>query len=79
MNWLGMRVSHGIHPLLPVRMLVTLPYYLWTLEGMAMGLPPKILFGFELDDAHAWSEVSLASPRTSSTAVTILDVVCFLR
>jgi len=39
-----------------------------------MGLPPRILFGFELDDAYAWSQVSLAGPRTSSTPVTILDV-----
>lgn len=36
---------------------------------MTMGLPPKILFGFELDDANAWSQVSppVAGPRTNST------------
>ena len=27
---------------------------------MAMGAAPKILFGFELDHTHAWSQVSLA-------------------
>jgi hypothetical protein len=29
----------------------SLPHHLRTLEGMEMGPPPKILFGFELDDA----------------------------
>jgi hypothetical protein len=51
MNWLEMRVRHGIRPLLPVLiMLVILPHHLWILEGMAMDPPPKILFDFEIDD-----------------------------
>jgi hypothetical protein len=70
-----MRVSHDI----PVRMLVILPHRLLTMEGIVMDPLPKILFGFELDHAHAWSQVSLSSPCTSSTVVTILDVVVFLR
>jgi hypothetical protein len=56
-----------------------IPHHLQTSEGMVMGPPPKILFGFELDHTHSSSLVSLAGPRTSSTAVTILDVVYFLR
>ena len=43
-----------------------------------MSLLRKILFGFELDHTHAWSQELLAGPRPSSRAVTILDVVCFL-
>jgi hypothetical protein len=50
MNWLEMRVRHGIRPLIPVLMLVTLPHHLQTLEGMAMSPPPKILFDFKTDD-----------------------------
>jgi hypothetical protein len=50
MNWLEMRVRHGIRPLIPVLMLVILPHHLQTLAGMAMGPPPKILFDFEIDD-----------------------------
>ena len=69
MNWLEMSVSHGIRPLLSVRMLVILSHHLRTPEGMAMGAPPKILFDFELDGTYAWSQVSLAGPRTSSTAI----------
>jgi hypothetical protein len=60
-------------------MLVILHHHLRTLKGMAMGPPPRTLFDFELDDTYAWSQVSLVGPRTSSTAVTILDVICFLR
>jgi hypothetical protein len=63
-------------------MLAIPPHRLQTLEGIAMGPPPKILFGFELDELdhiHARSQVSLAGPRTITTAVTILDVICFLR
>jgi hypothetical protein len=55
------------------------PHHLRTLEGMVMGPLPKMLFGFEIGNTHAWSQVSLAGPRTCSTAVTILDVVWFLR
>jgi hypothetical protein len=47
MNWLEMRVRHDIRPLLPVLMLVILSHHLRTLEGMATGPPPKILFDFE--------------------------------
>jgi hypothetical protein len=43
---------------------------------MVMCPPPKILFGFELGGTHAWSQVSLAGPRTCSTALPILDAVC---
>jgi hypothetical protein len=50
MNWLEMRVRHGIRPLLPVLMLVILSHHLPTLEGMMMGPPPEILFDFEIDD-----------------------------
>ena len=35
-------------------------HHLWTPKGMAMGAAPKILFGFELDHTHAWSQASLA-------------------
>jgi len=55
------------------------PHHLRTLEGMVMGPPPKILFDFEPDHTYAWSQMSLAGPCTSSTSVTLLDVVCFLR
>ena len=60
-------------PLLPVRMLAILAHLLRTPEGVALGRPQKVLFGFdlELDDAHAWSQVSLAGPRTNSKAVRI--------
>jgi hypothetical protein len=37
---------------LPVRMLTILSHHLRTLEGMAMGPPPKKLFGSALDDIH---------------------------
>jgi len=77
--WLEIWVSHGIRPLPPARMLIILPHHLRTLERMAMGPQPKVLFDFGLDDSHAWSQVSLAGPRTSSIAETILDVVYFLR
>ena len=72
---------HGIRPILPVHMLVILPHHLWTLEGIAMGPPPKILFDFELDNTR----VPMVAPGVvgwsahSSTVVTILDVFCILR
>ena len=53
-------VSHGIHPLLPVRILIILSHHLQTLEGMVMDPPPKILSGFKLDDIHPWSQVGVA-------------------
>jgi hypothetical protein len=37
-----------------------------TLIDMVTGLLRKILFGSELDRTHAWSQVSLAGPCTSS-------------
>ena len=36
----------------PCVMLVILLHQLWTPEGKAMGLPPNMPFGFELDDIH---------------------------
>ena len=41
----------------------------------AFKAPPKILFGFELDHTHSWSQVSQVGLCVNSTAVTILDVV----
>jgi len=37
-------------------------------EGMVMGRPPKLQFGFELDDTHALSQVSLAGRLVSEQA-----------
>jgi hypothetical protein len=65
MNWLEMRVRHGIRPLFPVLMLVILPNHLRTLEWMVMGAPPKIIFDFDIDTSlkHGSLLVKRYEPR----------------
>ena len=75
MNWLEIMVSHDIRPLLFPCTYAHHPFLSFTvntLEGMTIGPPPKILFDFELDDTHSWSQVSLAGTRTSSSSNSII-------
>ena len=43
-----------------------------------MGPPLKVPFGFGLHNAHAWSQVSLAGPRTTTVTILVWNTVYFL-